>query len=345
MKKFFLILFLLLLVAAGIGAWIFLMSATPFDEDRKALYISSHAPTKEAVMDSLKKNRIVSNPEAFEILAGRMKYWKKIRPGKYEIPKGTSLLKLVRMLRNGQQTPVDLVITKLRTKEDLSRQVRRKFETDSLQMMNFLNNKDSLKAFGTTPENSLWILLPDTYTYFWTATPADIYQKFHEASKKFWTDERKAKATNIGLSIEQAYILASIIEEETRNHEEKDTIASVYLNRLKIGMPLGADPTLKFAARQFGLKRVAGEILNIQSPYNTYKNKGLPPGPICTPSEITIDKVLNAANTNYLYFVARTDLVGHLFSATYDEHLKKRADYLAADKRRREADSLKNAAN
>ncbi|MES2883061.1 MAG: endolytic transglycosylase MltG, partial [Bacteroidota bacterium] len=259
------------------------------------------------------------------------------KPGKYEIEKGTSILSLLRRLRNGKQTPVNLVITKLRTKEDFAKLTGNKFEFDSTDMITFLANADSLKEFDVDTANAMSIVLPDTYTYFWNTTPQTVLQKLFNASKKFWTEERIKKAASQNLSPTQAHTLASIIEEETTNHAEKDTIASVYLNRLKIGMPLQADPTLKFAVRNFALKRIAGDILNVQSPYNTYRVKGLPPGPISTPSKITIDKVLNAATTNFLYFVAKPRLGGHLFSATYEEHLSKRDDYLAADKKRRDS--------
>src|SRR5205085_8229945 len=142
----------------------------------------------------------------------------------------------------------------------------------------------------------------------------------------------KLKAQALQLSPEQVYILASIVEEETTNNSEKDIIASVYLNRLKKGMPLQADPTLKFAAKDFGLKVIQGPIIHIPSPYNTYDNKGLPPGPICTPSKITIDAVLNPASTNYLFFVANSRLNGHLFSETFEEHKIKAAQYHQEDK-------------
>ncbi len=336
MKKIILIVVLTGLIAGAVGAWIFLGPGTGFSDKSGVLYIRSDAATKEAVMDSIARNEIVSNEKAFEMLAGQMDYWKSVKPGKYVIKKGTSLLSIVRMLRNGKQTPVDLTITKLRTKEDFSRLAGRKFEFDSSRMMEFFNDPDSMKKFGVLPETALWNVLPDTYTYYWTATPSQVYKKLKEESEKFWTDERKGKSASLGLTPLEVYILASIIEEETTNHSEKDTIASVYLNRLKIGMPLQADPTLKFAAKNFALKRIAGEILKIESPYNTYVNKGLPPGPIATPSRTTIDKVLNPASTSYLYFVAKPKLGGHLFSSTYQEHLRKRADYLAADKIRLE---------
>lgn len=327
MKRVLWITALIVIVIAGIAGWIFLGPATDFKQDKRALYIRTDAATKQAVLDSLNKNDIISNESAFNFLADKMDYWDEIKPGKYEIKKGSSLLSIVRMLRRGQQTPVDLVINKYRLKEDFAKAVGRRFETDSAAMMAFLNNADSLQKYGAGSETAMWNVLPDTYTYFWNSGPDAIYKKISEASKKFWTGERKNKAAAIGLSPQQVYILASIIEEETTRHVEKDTIASVYLNRLKKGMPLGADPTLKFATRDFAAKRVIG-ILDVQSPYNTYRNKGLPPGPICTPSRITIDKVLSPATTDFLFFVAKPGLGGHLFSVTYEEHLRKRDDYI-----------------
>lgn len=336
MKKIILILLFIVLFAAAIGAWILLGSGTDFNQDKKALYISSKAATRKAILDSLEKNNIVSNITAFDFLATRMNYWDRIRPGKYEFKKGSSLLNIVRTLRNGSQTPVDLTITKIRTREDFARLVGRLFETDSSEMMEFLGNTDTMRHYNATPETALWNVLPDTYTYFWNSGPATIYKKLVRESESFWNDERKLKASRLSLTPVEVHTLASIIEEETTNNSEKDTIASVYLNRLRIGMPLQADPTLKFATKDFGLKRIAGAILKVESPYNTYVNKGLPPGPICTPSKTTIDKVLSPASTPYVYFVAKPGLGGHLFSATYDEHLRKRDDYLAADKKRRE---------
>ena len=336
MKKIILILVVLILIAGGIAAWILLGSGTGFDQKTKILYIRSNATTREAVMDSLNKHAVIANETAFTMLADQMDYWENIKPGRYVIAKGSSVLSIIRMLRNGRQTPIDFTITKIRTKEDLARLASRKFEFDSAQMIAFLNDPQLLEKFEATPETVLWNVIPDTYNYFWTSTPDVVYKKFKDESDDFWTEERKNKAQTLGLTPVQVYILASIIEEETTYHAEKDTIASVYLNRLRIGMPLQADPTLKFAAKEFGLKRIAGEILKIQSPYNTYINRGLPPGPICTPSRTTLDKVLNPATTSFLYFVAKPGLRGHLFSSTYQEHLRKRDDYLAADRLRRE---------
>jgi len=341
MKKLLLILLVLLIIGGAIAGWIFLGPATGFSSNEKSLYIRSNVATKKAITDSLVINKIITNETAFEFLANKFDYWKNIKPGKYDIKKGSSLLTIFRVLRNGRQSPVNFTINKIRTKNDLAEMVGRKFECDSTAMLNFLNSDDSLKKFDTSPELVITNILPDTYKYFWSTYPSGIYQKFYDASKKFWNGERKQKAQALGLSPAQVYILASIIEEETTNDKEKDTIASVYLNRLNSSTKLlQADPTLKFAVKDFALKRIAGEILNVESPFNTYRTPGLPPGPICTPSRKTIDAVLNPAKTNYMFFVANTKLNGHLFSVTFNEHIKKAAQYREEDKLRRERDSL-----
>ncbi|MBB1287208.1 endolytic transglycosylase MltG [Flavisolibacter sp. BT320] len=341
MKKLVWIVLIILLVGGLVAAWVFLGPGTGFKAKTETLYIPSSGATKASVLDSLEANNIVSNTTAFTFLAGMLDYWEKIRPGRYEIQKGSSVLSIVRKLRNGAQDPVNLTITKLRTKEDFARLTGSKFEFDSLQMISFLNNADSLQTYQTDTASVLWNVVPDTYSFLWSTSPAAVYKRLAAESQKFWSEEREAKAKAIGLSPKETYILASIIEEETTNHKEKDTIASVYLNRLKIGMPLQADPTLKFAARNFALKRIAGPILQIASPYNTYRNKGLPPGPISTPSKVTIDAVLNPAQTPFLYFVANSRLNGHLFSTTFDEHLQKARGYWQEDRRRVGADSTK----
>ncbi|MEO6071188.1 MAG: endolytic transglycosylase MltG [Chitinophagaceae bacterium] len=328
MKKIVLVFFLLIFLGGAVAAWLFFGPATGFTSKKEALYISSKAPTKEAILDSIENRHLIKNSALFSWLANQMKYWTAVKPGKYEIEKGSSLFSLVRKLRNGQQTPVNLVITKLRTKEDLARAVGRRFETDSAQMMQFLNNADALNDFGATPETAMWNVLPDTYTFLWNTSAEKIYAKLADESKKFWTPVRKSKATTLGLSTIQAYILASIIEEETTNNGEKDTMASVYLNRIKTNMPLQADPTVKFALHDFGLKRILQKHWKIPSPYNTYLNRGLPPGPICTPGKQTIEAVLNAPNTKYLYFVANKNLKqSHIFTTNYADHLQYAREY------------------
>ena len=335
MKKVLIVVLVVIALGAAIAGWLFLGPATNFSEAKRTLYISSKAATKTAVLDSIKKNELIKNDGVFAWLAGRMDYWQKIKAGKYEIKKGSSLLDIVRMMRNGRQTPVNLVITKLRTKEDFARLVGNKFGPDSTETISFLNNKDSLQAFNKSPETAMTAVLPDTYTFFWNTSPKNIYKKLAEEEKKFWTTERIQKANKLGLTPVQVYTLASIVDEETNAMKEKGTIASVYLNRVNKHMPLQADPTIRFALNDFTIKRVYGDHLKVASPYNTYQNTGLPPGPICTPSKKTIDAVLNAPPTDYLYFVADSSFNGtHSFSVTYTEHMQKAKAYQKAFKER-----------
>ena len=328
MKKLLLVLLALIVIGVAAGAWVFFGVATGFSANKETLYIRTNNATKDAVLDSLEKNKIVKNLGLFEWAADRMNYWNKIKPGKYEITKGSSIIEIIRKLRNGDQSPVKLVITKLRTKEDLGRLVGRRFESDSLMMMQYLHSDSFLLKNKIDSNNIISLVLPDSYEYFWNSSPDKIIEKMVKASEKFWTQERKIKADSLAMTPAQVYTLASIVEEETNADKEKGNIASVYLNRIKMGMPLQADPTVKFALKDFGLKRIYFKHLEVSSPYNTYRNKGLPPGPICTPSRKTIDAVLNAPKTDYLYFVASAQFDGtHDFSSSYEEHQKKAKVY------------------
>ncbi|MGI8598476.1 MAG: endolytic transglycosylase MltG [Chitinophagaceae bacterium] len=324
MKKIIIIVVVLIIAAGLYVSWAFISPATTFKEDKATLYIRTNAASRQAVTDSLEKNGVIKNRTAFEWLAGRMNYWENVKPGMYEIKKGSNLLAIIRQLRNGKQTPVNLVLRKMRLKEDLARLTGGKFEFDSTEMINYLNNNSYLNQEGIDTGTIMFFVLPDTYTYFWNSTPEKVFEKLVQENEKFWNEERIQKAQSKNLTPVQAHIVASIVEEETNADSEKGEVASVYLNRVRIGMPLQADPTVKFALRDFGLKRIYHTHLQASSPYNTYRNKGLPPGPISTPSRKTIDAVLDAPQTNYLYFVASPKLDGtHDFSATYDEHLKK----------------------
>jgi UPF0755 protein len=282
-------------------------------------------------MKTIRDENLLSNPGSFDMLATQMDVWPAVRAGRYEIKRGTSLVNLARMLRNGSQSPVNLVITKVRTKENLAALIGKRFETDSARAISYLNNPDTLRKYGLDTNTVMTIVFPNTYTYLWTTPMTGIFKKLIAENKRVWTTERKKKADSIGLSPVNAYILASILEEETNNNDEKGLIASVYMNRMAKNMNLGADPTVKFALRNFGLKRIYEKHLAVESPYNTYRVKGLPPGPICTPSVQTLDQVLNAPKTDYLFFVAKKDFTeGHVFTSKYQEHLKYAREYQEA---------------
>ncbi len=274
------------------------------------------------VKNELVSKKYISGTRWFGLASSILRY-KNVKPGRYKLKKGMSLFDLVRMLRAGNQTQVSFVITKIRTKETLAGRIGKNFECDSLQMIRFLNNADSLKHFGLDTGTVMVAAMPYTYPINWNTTPGKIFRQFHTAWEQFWNKERKQKADSIGLSPIQVSVLASIIDEETNKPSDRPNVASVYLNRLRKGMPLQADPTVKFAMRDFGLKRILHVHLKTESPYNTYMNKGLPPGPICTPAVETIDAILDAPETDYLYFVANSSFDGtHIFTSNYSDHLK-----------------------
>ena len=200
---------------------------------------------------------------------------------------------------------------------------------DSATMYEFLTNADSLAAAGFSTDTWMIAIIPNTYELSWTATAGTIYSRLCSEQKKFWSkNNRLEKATALGFTSAQIYTIGSIVEEETNKNDEKGNVASVYMNRVNSNMPLGADPTIKFALKDFSLKRILYKHLSVESPYNTYKNIGLPPGPICTPQIVTIDAVLNAPKTDYIFFVAKSDFSGyHHFSVTFAEHSQYAKEY------------------
>ena len=330
MKKLLLLLLTLILLVMIIGAYLVLGPGTAFETASHDLYI--HTGMNYEELDSmLKKDEVIEHPALFKWLGNRVSYPANMKAGKYEIRKGTNLLNILKMLKNGRQVPVNLVITKLRTREDLAALIGRKFECDSLLFMRYINNPDTLKFYGLDTNTFMTMVFPNTYTYFWNTTPFRIFKKMEVAAQAYWTPDRLQEASARGLNRTTSYILASIVEEETTRKDDKPKIASVYLNRIRTGMRLSADPTVKFALRRFDLKRVYEKYLLVESPYNTYMNAGLPPGPICTPSMESLDAVLNTPSTKYLYFVAKPDFSGYSnFAETFPEHLKFAKEYQKA---------------
>jgi len=338
MKKTFQFILILILILVLFSAWkVFGPSVTAPEE--KFLYIKTGETFAEA-RDDLISKKILSSTRWFDWAAGAMKF-NSVKAGKYEIKKSMSLFELIRVLKNGKQTPVKLVITKLRLKEDFARKLGQQFEFDSTAAVQFLTNNDSLKTFGLDSNTVMAAVMPDTYSFFWNSNPQKIYQKLFEHWKQYWNEERKKKAAAIQLSPVQVSILASIVDEEVNIKSEKEKIASVYINRLHKKMNMQSCPTIKYALKDFGLKRIYEKHLTVQSPYNTYINEGLPPGPICTPQPETIDIVLNAPQTDYLYFVANSDFSGtHIYTTNYADHLKFAKKFAEAQDRQ---DSIRKA--
>jgi UPF0755 protein len=310
----------LLIFAAAFFTWKF-YGSTVSTAEGEFFYIKTGSTYNEVKNDLVKK-KYIPDGTWFDMASNILRY-KTVKPGRYKMKKGMGLFQLVRMLRSGDQVPQNLVIIKHRTLESLAGKVGKIFECDSLQMIRFLTNADSLKTFGLDSNTVMAVVLPLTYTINWNTTPSKIFRQWYTAYQNFWNAGRKEKAESLKLSPIEVSTMASIIEEETNKKSDKPNIASVYLNRIQQGMPLQADPTVKFAMKNFGLKRILHVHLETPSPFNTYINKGLPPGPICTPSVETIDAVLDSPKTDYIYFVSSSDFDGsHIFTTNYDDHLK-----------------------
>jgi len=320
-KKIIIGLFILFAAVAGYLGFQLLQTSV---SNPKKEYFYVHTGDN---LDSVKSNLIKQfsiKQNGFDFACKILRF-KKPKPGRYKLPDGMSNLKLVRLLRSGNQELVKMTINKERTPELFAGKMGKKFDFDfdSLQMINFLRNNDALKKYNVDTNTVMAIVMPNTYFAKWNSSPEKIMDQLYASYQKFWNSERKVKADSLQLSPLQVIIIASIIDEETLKKSDKGNIASTYLNRLRIGMPLQADPTVKYAMKDFSLKRILSVHLKTISPYNTYMNKGLPPGPICTPQAETIDEVLNAPKTDYLYFVASSQFDGSsIFTTNYNDHLK-----------------------
>jgi len=287
-------------------------------------YYNIYIPTGSTFDDVLKiidSTRILKNMNTFIWVAEKRNYHKNIKPGCYRIKNKMTNNQLVNKLKYGIQDPVKLIINNIRTKEQLAKAVSKQIETDSLSLIQLLNDDKYLKEIGYTKETILSIFIPNTYEFWWNTNAKQFIERMLKEYNKFWNKERLNKAKEAGLTPLEVIILASIIEEETIHNSEKPIIAGVYINRLNKNIPLQADPTIKFILGDLSIRRILKKDLLIESPYNTYQNIGLPPGPIRIPSISSIDAVLNYKKHNYYYFCASPDFSGyHVFSETLDEH-------------------------
>jgi UPF0755 protein len=319
MKKVLLVILVIILIAGSYAAWN-IFGPTVSAPAGKYFYIRT-GTTYEEIKNGLIEKKIITGSFFFDRIAKQVKYDRRVRPGRYEIKNG-NLVDLIRMLKSGRQSAVRLVINKLRTKEDLAGKIGNNFESDSAEVIHFITNNDSLSKYGLDSNTVMTTIIPNSYLFYWNTPFKKLFERFADQKQRFWEGKRSRKAATIGLTPEQVYTMASIVEEETNAETDKGKIASVYMNRIRKGMKLEADPTVKYAMRNFGLKRILHGHLDYPSEYNTYRQTGLPPGPICTPSINTIDAVLDALETDYIFFVAKPDFKGYSnFAATYAEHL------------------------
>ena len=244
------------------------------------------------------------------------------KPGHYRFAAEISNRELIRRLLLGEQNPIKLSFTQaIRTREQLAAHMGKKLMLDSAEVIDRLNDKEYMAHFGLNPETAVCLFIPNTYEVYWTMTADQLFTRMHKEYQRFWNEERMAKAKKQGLTPVEVATIASIIASETNKSFEYPTIASIYINRLRKGIALQACPTVIFAVGDFSLRRVLKRHLAIDSPYNTYKYRGLPPGPIRLARPEVIDAVLNAPKTDYLYMCANPDFSGtHVFSSSYSKH-------------------------
>ena len=301
----------------------------PLTQNKDAVRFKLRGPyTLAATCDSLIAQQMLA--DAFWLkLGGRILGIDSVKAGSYLIQPNENLIQLLKRFKNSRQTPVKLILgnerIRIRTAAQLASKMQRQDITlaDSADWSRFLLSEDSLKAFGLNPQTVMTRMLPLSYEIYWTESPRQVLQVINRSWDHYWTEERKAKARTIGLDPTQVSILASIVEEETQHQPDRNRIASTYLNRLRIGMRLQADPTAKFGSGDLEAKQVTFAHLRHESAYNTYLHAGLPPGPICLPSLLSIEAVLNAPKTDYLYFVASHRFDGtSVFTNDYDVHLR-----------------------
>ena len=275
------------------------------------------------LLDTLSNQGFIINKSDFEWVAEKMSFDKRtVRSGCFKItPKWTNR-QLINHLRIGKQTPVKVIFTDERLPEDIAKKAARYIEPNAQALIKFMTSKDSLSSLGLTKETVTTVFIPNTYMLYWNSTPKSFLERMIKEKDKFWAkNNRLSKAKELGLSTEEVYTVASIVEKESNYNPEKPKIASVYLNRIRIGMKLQADPTCVFASKDFGARRVTNYHLQFKSPYNTYIHEGIPPGPISMASIASIDAVLNADKTEYIFFCAKPNTTGrHSFAKTLKGH-------------------------
>jgi UPF0755 protein len=283
------------------------------------------------VSDSLYQNEIIQDIITFSFVAKILGYQDAVKPGLYQIEPRMNNFNIVRKLKSGAQTPVKLTFNNIRTTDELLEKITKNLQMTSDEFGALILNREFIEKYGFEPHNIIAMFIPNTYEVWWTTSPEQLFDKLHQEYVKFWNEDRLQKADGLQMTPLQVATLASIVQAETQKADERPKVAGVYLNRLKINMPLQADPTLVFAVGDFSIKRVLNIHKAIESPYNTYKNTGLPLGPINMPEISAIDAVLNFESHQYLYFCAKADFSGyHVFSKNFDEHLKNAQTYQRA---------------
>ncbi len=328
------LLFILVLAALGAGYYLYTVLYKPNvwtpEQADVSVFIASNS-TFEDVKHIFYTQGLIIKRKPFEWLAERKNYVNNVRGGHYIIRHGMSNDELINLLRSGMQTPVKVTFNNIRDVYQLAANVSRQIVADSASIARLLTDTAYVAHLGFDHYSIACMFIPNTYEFYWTTHAEAFVSRMFQEYRAFWNDTRRAKAEETGLSKIEVSVLASIIEKETNMNDEKPTMAGVYINRLNAGWRLQADPTLVFAAGDFEIRRVLDVHKAIESPFNTYKYAGLPPGPICIPSIASIDAVLNFENHRYFFFSAKDDFSGyHVFARTNAEHQRNARRYRQA---------------
>lgn len=323
-RVLYIILFILFLGVLGVGyqLWVVIMRPNTWvsEEGQTSIYIPS-GTDYEGFKSLLYGHGVVVNRTTFEWLAIKKNLPSHIYPGRYIVTEGLNNNELINLFRSGEQAPVKLTFNNIRTTDELSQTIATQLEVDSIEISGLLKDSIFTKKFGFKTSTIISMFIPNTYEVYWNITANDLMARMYTEYNNFWNTDRLQKAENIGFTPAGIVTLASIVDKETTKNDEKPAIAGVYLNRLKYGWRLQADPTIVFAWGDFNIRRVLNIHKQIDSPYNTYKYYGMPPGPICMPSIASIDAVLNREDHSYMYFCAKDDFSGyHVFASTNAQH-------------------------
>ncbi len=291
------------------------------------LYIKTGS-SYDDVVNQLIERGIVVNANDFNWVAKKKNYNKLVKPGRYLIKDRMSNNELVNLLRSGRQEPLNVTFNNIRTLDNLAEHIGDQIEAHPDSLKAVFHSPHTWEQYGFEKETFKCMFIPNTYEFYWNTLATEFIERMYKEYNAFWHDERMVKLQNVNLSKTEVITLASIVDRETAKNDEKATIAGVYMNRLQIGMRLQADPTVVYAVGDFSIKRVLKRHYKLNSPYNTYRVAGLPPGPICIPDITSIDAVLNYENHKYLYFCAKADFSGyHVFARTHEQHIRNANKY------------------
>lgn len=338
-KRNILWIIILLVVLAGAGstgAVYYYFFAKQFQISKTTYIYIDRDDNLDSVYHKIIRAGKPKSMSGFHYLAEKNHYGNSIRTGKYAINPADNMRYLYRRLSMGYQTPINLTVPSVRTLDRMVRSVSRQLMIDSADIAKLISDSAYYTRIGYTKETLPSLFIPNTYEVYWNMDADAFMKRMQKEHAAFWNEERRKKAASIGLTPEEVSTLASIVEEETANGPEKPMVAGLYINRLKKGMLLQADPTVKYGLQEFGLKRILLKHLEVDSPYNTYKYPGLPPGPIRIPSIQGLESVLNHAQHNYIYMCAKEDFSGtHNFAATLSQHMANARRYQQELNRRR----------